>query len=102
MSSSKQALRELTTLVMSALPADKGRDGFYRPEDIAGYMAWELFHALHSQGAYVAPAAAGKIRAEFAYREVMKDLGLIDEERNITAQGMQHYYQLTSFYFKSE
>ncbi len=102
MKSSHHVLRELTAVVASALSAQGRCQEFYRPDDIAEHIAWELFYALHPQGAYLAPAAAGKIRAEFVYREVMSNVGLIEKERNITPQGMEHYRQLIPFYFKSE
>ena len=103
MVSSPSSLKELTALVMSCPALQKTADGgFYSPDDIAGYIAWELFYALHPQGAYLAPAAGGKIRTNFAYHWLMKDIGLIDEDRNITPRGMQQYRSLVPFYFKSE
>lgn len=102
MKSSNHVLRELTALVASALSA-QGRDQeFYRPNDIAGHIAWELFYALHPQGAYLEPAPTGTTRANFVYTDLLRMMDLIDEERNITSNGMQYYRSLLPFYFKSE
>ena len=101
MKSSNHVLRELTAVVALALSAQGKDQELYRPDDLAGYIAWELFYALHSQGAYLAPAAAGKIGDGFVYQGIMKEIGLIDEERNLTLLGMQYYSQLIPFYFKS-
>lgn len=102
MKSSNHLLVELTALVASALPEGELARELYRPDDIAGYIAWELFYALHPQDAYLKPALTGMTRATSVYTDLMKTIGLIDEKRNITPQGMQHYRSLVSFYFKSE
>ncbi len=102
MKSSNPVLVELTAVVASTLSAQGGHQEFYRPDDISRYIAWELFYALHPQGAHLEPALTGMTRATSAYTDLMKTIGLIDEERNITLQGMQHYRSLVSFYFKSE
>ena len=102
MSSPPRLLQELTTLVSARLILEGSAHELYRPDDIAGFIAWELFHTLHAQGAYLAPAAAGKIRTGFAYHTVMRGLNLIDEEGNITPVGIQHYRSLIPFYFKGE
>lgn len=102
MKSSNHILRELTTLVASALPPGERALELYRPEDIAGYIAWELFYALHPRGAHLEPAPTGTTRSAFVYTDLMRTIGLIDEGRNITPQGMEHYRQLVPLYFKSE